>query len=300
MYAYDVNYHWIRWQINSLGQLVAATYQPASYTTQSGTAITGGDAYAFDATGVLYTLAHDATSEYLVAHAENTGTPAIVPLNVAPAHVHDMESLPDGSIAFVTGNPGGDQLVVVDNPLTAGAAVHRATLPSGCGYRVTAGLDSHIYVSGCGSFDQLFEYSQTLSLIASATVPNASHINALAPDPTDGGVWFSDDRAGIFGVMRPDGTLKTYPAPVGPDVRVVGVASGGGMVLMLLHNNTGPDNALVAVLENGTNCCAYIAPSDVSNNVDPQYFRGGNGLASCFLQQMYWLGTNGNVVRLTL
>lgn len=188
MYFFDMNYHWIRWRLNQFDQLQSQTYQPASYTTQSGTSIVGGDAYAFDAADVLYTVAHDASSAYLVAHAENTGTPIITALNVPPSQVFDMES-----------------------------------------------------------------------------------------------------------------AVKTYPAPVGPGARIAGVATGrNGTVLAALYGSNGPDDTLVQILENGTNCCAFVASSDVGRNVNPQYFRGGNGLASCITTQVYWLGINGNVVRITL
>ncbi|MGZ3548839.1 MAG: hypothetical protein ACXWNZ_11035 [Vulcanimicrobiaceae bacterium] len=304
MYYFDMHYHWIRWRDNQYGQLQSELYQPASYTTASGTSVIGGDSYAFDDSDVLYTLAHGTGGEYLVAHAENTGTPIITPLNVPSYQVFDMESLPDGSIAIATADPASDQLIVVGDPLDAGSSVDHATLPSGCAYRITAGTAHDIYVSACASFNQIFHYSSTLQLIASATVPNAKHINALAPDETTGGVWFSDDRANLYGSMGPSGVVKTYPAPVGIAGRITGVATASdGTILATLYDGStqggGPFDTLVQILENGTNCCAYVAPDYIGPRVTPQYFRGSNGLASC-APQVYWLSANGNVVRITL
>jgi streptogramin lyase len=137
-----------------------------------------------------------------------------------------------------------------------------------------------------------------LTLLASAVVPNVTHIDELAPDPS-GGVWFADDEGNttvhpsIFGKMSAAGAISTYPQPSNLRASAVATALDGSVWVSLSDTSTGA-SLLGHVSESGK-ITTYPVPVGQA-----EYLRGTYGRANCDTNALYWLDGGDNVMAINL
>lgn len=180
-YFFDENYDTVELNNGTWSAYVMRTYD------NNGTSVNSGDLWAFDESGTLYTLGSTtANASHLVSRADSASGQVFTPVTGS----FDLEASSIPGRMLLADSSG---FHIIDGANAHGTV--RTIVPptsNNCVYRVVEGIDHEIDVSNCESFNQIFRYSADGTLLASATVNNASHINEIAPDP-DGGVWFADD-----------------------------------------------------------------------------------------------------------
>lgn len=237
---------------------------------------------AYDAMGTLYAVGASPTTSYLISHADATAGQTFTPI---ADDVHDIQaSSLTGRVLLASGING---VQVVDNAGAKGT-VKTAALPAfNCAFRIIEGANHDVDASSCGYYDHLYRFTSALRLAASVDVPDATHINEIAPDP-DGGVWFADDESNRYGKMSATGALREYSPPAGYQVSAVATTSDGRIWLSVSDSNTG----YLAQTDESGHLTMHALPAPL---VQAEYLRGSYNSPGLLPNHIYFLDKYGNI-----